>query len=227
MISKNLTKFAKDNWGQYKTTISDASKSDAGVVLVKSPIEIYNFDDISKLYFPSEGVSTSADGVLFKENDTQLIEFKSGFKQRVTKNKFDPEKGKCEHSETVCKDYWDLFWENQDRKIQELVMSIRTKAIESYITLEKQILPNCDNYTSGEQAKVTFTAVIDEDGAEGLEDAMADVAGCEVTNNRISDIRKSFKRLTKRKDANGNDYLYDEIRVLTVAEFSEWLKTVS
>ncbi|MBE6667906.1 MAG: hypothetical protein E7607_06335 [Ruminococcaceae bacterium] len=223
MISKNLTKFAQDNWDHYKTTISNASKSDAGVILVESPIEIYNFDEISKLY----STSTSADGIFLEGNNTQLVEFKSGFKQKITKDKFNPEIGTCKHSKTVCEDYWNLFWENQDRKIQELIMSIRMKAIESYITLEKQILPICDNYTSGKQAKVTFTAVIDEDGAEGLEDAMADVAGCEVTNNRISDIRKSFKRLTKRKDANRNDYLYDEIRVLTVAEFSEWLKTVS
>ena len=223
MISKNLTKFAQDNWDQYKTTISNASKSDAGVILVESPIEIYNFDEISKLY----STSTSADGMFLEGNNTQLVEFKSGFKQKITKDKFNPEIGTCKHSNKVCEDYWNLFWENQDRKIRELIMSIRIKAIESYITLEKQILPNCANYPSGKHAKLTFTTVIDEDGAEGLEDSMADVAGCEVANNRISDIRKSFKRLTNRKDANGNDYLYDEIRVLTVAEFSEWLKTVS
>ena len=223
MTSKNLTKFANDNWNQYKTTISNASKSDAGVILVESPITIYKFDDISKLY----STSTSADGIFLEDNNTQLVEFKSGFKQRITKNKFNPEKGMCTHSKMVCEDYWNLFWENQDRKIQELIMSIRIKAIESYITLEKQVLPNCDNYPSGKCAKLTFTAVIDEDGAEGLEDSMADVAGCEINNNRISDIRKSFKRLTKQKDVNGNDYLYDEIRVLTVVEFLEWLKTAN
>jgi hypothetical protein len=222
MISKNLTKFANDNWDQHKTTISDSSKSDSGVILVESPIEIYNFDDISKLY----STSTSADGIFLEENNAQLIEFKSGFKQRITKEKFNPDIGTCKHSKTVCKDYWDLFWENQNRKIQELIISIRIKAIESYITLEKQIFPNCDNYPPCKHSKLTFTAVIDEDSAEGLEDSMADVAGREVTNNRISNIRKSLKRLEKQKDAEGNDYLYDEIRVLTVAEFSEWLKIV-
>ena len=125
MISKNLTKFAKDNWDQYKTTIANASKSDAGVILVESPIEIYNFDDISKLY----GTSTSADGVFFEEKNTQLVEFKSGFKQRITKNKFDPERGQCKYREEICEDYWNLFWENQmfvviwwDQDCQDFVM---------------------------------------------------------------------------------------------------------
>lgn len=103
-------------------------------------------------------------------------------------------------------------------------MPIRIKAFESYITLEKHIFPNCDNYPLGKQVKLTFKAIIDEDSAEGLEDSMAHVAGCEVANNRISDLRKSFKRSTKRKDANRNDNSYDETRVLTVVEFLEWPK---
>lgn len=57
----------------------------------------------------------------------------------------------------------------------ELVASIRTKAIESYITLEKHVFPLCRD--SDGQKRLRYVAVIDADSVDGIEDTLADLAG--------------------------------------------------
>jgi hypothetical protein len=181
MMPKNLPQYILENWERYKVTISDASKSDVGVSLVESEEEIYNFDQVCKDFFAGKNVPTSADGVQIQGRNVELVEFKSGFKQRVTKDKFDPDKGTCKSAGKVCTDYWNLFWENQDRKRAQLISSVRTKAIESYVFLEKHILPRCLDYTEGGKMKLVFTVVIDEDGAVSgfitMEDLIEEITG--------------------------------------------------
>lgn len=224
MTSKDLTPYADTHWNDYRTTVTEASRSEQGKVLVKHSFPLYNFDQISKDLFPEDHTPTSADGLYFSDGDIHLVEFKSGYRQKITKNNFDREKGKCPKTQEVCEDYWKLFWENQDRKIQELISSIRFKAIESYLTMEKHILPLCPDNTENKTAKMIFTVVVDENGADGLEDIMAAVAGCETPDsNRIKELKTALKRLADRKDADENPYLYDEIRVITATEFSQIL----
>lgn len=219
---EDLAQFANTNWERYKTSITEASRSGEGKVLVESELQVYNFDEIAKSLFPHGDIPASADGLQFVEDKIQLIEFKSGFKQKITKENFDPQIGKCSKTDEVCEYYWSLFWENQDRKISELKDSIRSKAIESYILLEKHFLPNCQNTKLGKSNPLVFTVVIDEDGVDGIEDTLAEIAGSELdTNNSLFSIRKSLRRLLNRKDATGNSYFYDEIEVLTATDFTK------
>lgn len=224
MMPKNLPQYILENWERYKVTISDASKSDVGVSLVESEEEIYNFDQVCKDFFAGKNVPTSADGVQIQGRNVELVEFKSGFKQRVTKDKFDPDKGTCKSAGKVCTDYWNLFWENQDRKRAQLISSVRTKAIESYVFLEKHILPQCLDYTEGGKMKLVFTVVIDEDGVDGLEDTLAELAGAEPENNAITAIRQALKRFANRKDENDIPYYYDSINVFSAKDFEKRIK---
>ena len=230
MTTKNLLQFAQENWDAYQTTISVASANTTGETLVASEKPIYNFDDICKTLFPEDKRPSSADGIYFFGSEIHFVEFKSGFKQNVTKKNFDPERGKCrvEGVNRVCKDFWDIFWENQDRKIKELISKIRFKAVDSYIILEKLVLPNCADHLPGRSSQLVFTVVIDEDGVDGIEDSLADVSQKDVKiDNPLISIRQSLNRLLKQKDAKGNDYFYDRIEVLTATDFEHRLKLTS
>lgn len=225
MTTKNLSQHAIEHWGGYKTSVTDASKNNKGESLVESKLEVYNFDEICKSLFTGGNVPASADGIQFSKNIIQLIEFKSGFKQKVTKEKFDIEKGKCKETNMVCEYYWSLFWENQDRKISELIESVRLKAIESYMLLEKHLFPICRDNDSGKESRLIFTVVVDEDGIDGIEDALAELSKTEPeTNNTLISIKQALKRLSNQKDCQGVDYLYDEIEVLTAKDFENQLK---
>ena len=220
MIDKNLCQFAIENWQEYKTSITEASKNRDGFPMVENSSDIYNFDKVCKSLFPGKDIPSSADGILCDARNINLIEFKSGFKQKITKDTFNEEEGKCKKIDAVCEEYWKIFWENQDRKIKELINSIKTKAIESYILLEKHIFPLCKNNPNNNSYKLTFTVIVDEDGVDGIEDTLADVAGVEPkTDNALTSIRQSLKRLSQNKDCLGKPYLYDSIEVLTIKDF--------
>lgn len=226
MIAKDLSKYATSNWNGYITSITEASKSDKGNPLVESDIEVYNFDKIVKDMFPHTDSPSSTDGIKFEGNTIQLIEFKSGFKQKISKQRFDAKKGTCPKSKEVCPDYWNIFWENQERKISQLVESIKLKAIESYILLEKRVFPLCDSIEKSNN--IILSIVIDEDGIDGIEDILADVAESQPdTNNCLISVRNALKRLIKQKDTNNNDYFYDQIKVYSSTEYMKVIEPIA
>lgn len=107
--------------------------------------------------------------------------------------------------------------------MDELVLNIRIKAIESYITLEKFIFPCCR--PSEVHMELRFLVVIDEDSVEGMEDTLADLAGAaKVKDNAYFSIRKSLKRLIHCQDKSGNQYFYDDVKVLSVTDFESYLR---
>ena len=185
---------------------------------MESSIRLYNFDSVCKSIFEPNTMPTSTDGLSFSSGTIELIEFKSGFKQRITKYNFNHEKGTCSHKGQVCKDYWDLFFKNQELKISQLISSIRFKAIESYITLEKRVFPLCQDVVTPISLKLLV--VIDS-----IEDTYAELAGNSDTENTVakhnplSAIRIALRRLKNLHDANNNDYLYDCIEVLSVQDY--------
>ena len=106
----------------------------------------------------------------------------------------------------------------------ELVASIRKKAIESYITLEKHVFPLCRD--SDGQKRLRYVAVIDADSVDGIEDTLADLAGGKnVEGNPFISVRKALQRLVGMSDAEGLSYFYDEIQVMSAMEFQNHLCT--
>lgn len=223
MIKKDVQAYAISNWESHLGSISELSKNNQGISLVESSIKLYNFDSVCKSLFEPDTMPTSTDGLSFSSGTIELIEFKSGFKQRITKYNFNPEEGKCIHKGQVCKDYWNLFFKNQDLKISQLISSIRFKAIESYITLEKRVFPLCQDVVTPISLKLLV--VIDEDGIDSIEDIYSELAGNTDTENTVakhnplSAIRSALRRLKNLHDANNNDYLYDCIEVLSVQDY--------
>jgi len=230
MVTKNLPQYATEKWEDYIVSVTEASKSNSGVPLVVSDMNIYNFDDICKSLFPDRDVHTSADGLRFQRGKVELVEFKSGFSQIITKDKFIPSEGVCDilkerGIEYVCDPYWKIFWKLQKKERKQLLESIRAKAIESYIFLEKHILPVCDELENGEKAQLILTVVVDEDGVDGIEDILAEAAETDLqTDNCLSSIRQSLKRLVNRQDANGSSYFYDYIQVFPAKDFVNYIK---
>lgn len=220
MVMKDLQSYASGNWAAHMASITKISKiGNSRCSLVNNSTMIYNFDGICKSMFPAETPS-SVDGLSIRGNSIELIEFKSGFKQKITKETLDPKKSLCEKTRAYCQDYWDLFFENQDRKKAELTSSIRSKAIESYITLEKHIFPCCSDITNRKPIKIELIIVIDEDEIDSMEDTLAELSepGKDI-DNCIASIRQSLKRLNNRTDARGSTYYYDNIKVMSAYEF--------
>lgn len=226
MTTKNIQKYAESNWSQYLAPITEISKSgNERGSLINSEKTIYSFDDICRDLFPVGQVPASADGLSISADAIELIEFKTGFKQRVTKKNFDEQKGTCPRAGVVCEDYWNVFFDNQRRKIQELIASIRFKATESYIAIEKQVLPLCDNLEMQKTISIRFTVVVDEDGIDSMEDTLTELAGTEdVEDNCFKSIKQALSRLKGRQDAKGNTYYYDAIEVISAQDFSNRLR---
>ena len=223
MFTKDVQSYATDNWRQFLKPISELSKTGKGTSLVESSEELYSFDDICKSFYKNKKVPTSADALRVTNRTVEFVEFKSGFKQRITKNNFDSEKGRCDALKEVCEDYWNKFFELQKANKAELIYVIRLKALESYITLEKQILPLCQDTTA--YVSLKLIVVIDGDAVDSMEDTLSGLAGKEPPEgNSISDVKKALIRLTNLRDAENNPYLYDCIEVLSAQDYLNKLK---
>lgn len=227
MVTKDLSKYAKENWKDYKETISKISKGGRDgnqKPLVVSTKKQYNFDEICLDIFGEGKVPTSADGIVTTKKGIELTEFKSGFKRKITKENFDPETGCCPKAGEVCEDYWELFFKEQKKEISELIQSIRLKAIESYITLEKHIFPHCQD--AGTRISIALIVVIDGDEVDTMEDTLSELADIEPGDeeNHLGAVRNALKRLNCQCDANGSEYYYDKITVMSVQDYKNQLR---
>lgn len=228
MITKDLKSYADINWSGYLKTLTELSRSGNNnpKSLIERDQKLYCFDDICSAIFPSGKIAESADAILITRKTVELIEFKTGFKKRITKENLDSEKAKCEQTNQICNEYWNLFFKNQDKDTKELIASIRNKAIESYVTLEKMILPECDNLQKGKNLK--YIAVIDEDGVDAMENTLLNLSGGESkTNNSVSCLQNALRRLTGLKTHAGEIYYYDEVKVMSPQEFKYYLDNLT
>ncbi len=225
MIQKDLSAYAAANWSRFLAPVTELSKGHQNQVpLVEHSAQLYSFDDICSALFSGKNVPTSADGIEITDKSVRFIEFKSGFRKKISRhNNFDEEKACCKAIQAVCTEYWDLFFNKQKKETNELIASIRFKALESYLTLEKQLLPHCPD--APEPIPVIFTAVIDGEAVENAMDALAELSGKRVTKNTsIARVRKALSRLAGIQDADGNVYCYDKIEVLSARDYENQLR---
>lgn len=227
MLTKDLLSYAETNWRSFKTTVSVISENEhTHVPLVTGDKLLFHFDKISESLYAKGKAPTSADGMEVTNKSVELIEFKSGFKRKTTKNNFDEKQAWCNDGKKVCTQYWELFFKEQEKEIAELISSIRFKAIESYITLEKYILPKCQY--SCQHIPLKFLVVIDEEEVDSMEDTLAGLAGKEdIKDNHFSAIRSALRRLIGQRDANENEYYYDCIEVLSASDYANQLQLLA
>ena len=228
MIEKEVKEFAEKNWSHYIKSISECSKpSKDKAPLVESEIEVYCFDDICKKYFDENRLPASVDCVDFTEKEIYLVEFKSGFREKITKENYTPP-FQASDEETLraldlCKEY---FFKNRDLENNELRNSLKLKAVESYMAFEKRILDACSEISS--PRKLILYIVVDID----VNDIEEDVLGSLVSEkkgkniakgNPLEEIRQSLTRYMGVEDISKKGYFYDDVRVCSAVEFSKIL----
>lgn len=203
-----------------KDTISTLSSSDGlnGKSLVTSPINLFDFDKITKIFFVTNPPA-SADAMFFDSKRIAFIEFKTGFNRRVTKKNLDPQKMTCPKDGSSCEDYKDLFFKKQKSEINEIIDSIRFKIIESGRFLEFK--GSLGISSESKEFSFVFVVVIDVPNTDALDGMMNDLTkktnSRPTGNNCIAEVGECFCRFRK-SDSNGL-YLYDEIKVYSSVEF--------
>lgn len=224
MIKENLKQYAEENWAQYKKTISCITQSgDQKGSLVESEHTLYCFDDITAFLFQKQDKPASVDGIAFYRSATRLIEFKAGYHDIIDDKHYDPQKAMCEETQKECLELKPLLKKIRKKEKSELIDSIRLKAIESYITLEKQILPKC--IPQEKKTTVEFWVVTDEEPTDTMKDIYESVSGSKTCcDSPFDQLRKTLQRLSVQKDAEGKDYYYDKIKVISAVEFQKKLE---
>lgn len=228
MIRKDFKKYAMQTWqnNTYVKPLSIVSASDSdNSPLIDSSKAVYCFDDISKSLYRKNKPS-SVDGLFFYKNTAYFVEFKKGFKKKITKENYDDEKALCPKYSHPCEDFKEIFFDKLKKETEQLNNSIKFKALESYITFEKQILPCCKD---NGKCKINLLVVIDADGIEDSEDTLSELAGEYVPrktadNNEIAKLRGTLSNYRLKRDISSppNDYFYDEINVMSAEEFNRF-----
>lgn len=222
MIKKDLPTYALEKWARYLLPVTKLSLSHqrGSIPMVQHEKEMYNFDAICDDLFSKQNHKrpSSADALDISSQVIRLVEFKSGFRPKISRENFDSEKGRCEVSGQVCEEYWKLFFKLQDFQTRELFDSLRAKAVESMLTLEKQILPLCED--ASHPIRILYVVVIDADPVDQMENIL-DELGTQPkqATNVFSGIRKALSRLVNIQDATGNTYCYDEVEVFSPKEY--------
>ncbi len=257
MTNHNLSDYLESNYSATKKTITEISKSDNGAVsLVNCNKQMYCFDDISECIY-SNDKPASIDGLNVIGTDIFLVEFKSGFRQKISKNNFDITKMKCPRFESncseineeicsqfktmeaeemeciktgkkcykslnYCTEYGKLFLDIQKSKKEELKRNIRMKVIETYITLEKEIFPQCSLLAN--KYTLNLIIVIDGNGNDTDLSILDDLSGKKIVDkgNDFINLKKSLAKYVNNKDCMGNDYYYDTIRIMDPSQFKKF-----
>lgn len=212
MTTKCIAEHLEKNWANenYLAPISvisspdrdsteneESTKTVSSSPLVDSEIKILDFDKITRTLYP-KNYPTSADGIFLtrnskgKINKLYLVEFKGGFYNKTPKKTAEYKKRR--KSET-----------------DQLLYSIKSKAVHSYVTLEKRILTCCAD--SPHKINLCFMVVIDSGGDDAYNESGA-----------LDSVKSALKHFNLQKDGKGNDYYYNEIIVKTAKSFKKFLK---
>lgn len=208
MTSKDIFQYAQKNWNRHKKTISVISETGKmdnqgnPISLVKSDLMIYCFDDISENIYQvkRKDKTASVDGMIITNEVVYLVEFKSGFKRKITKENFDKTKMICDKTKEFCESYANLFFEKSTKEIEELKTNIRLKTIESYWTFEKEVFPSCQELQPPKSNyRIEMIVVIDGNSDDAMLAALAELSKGSKTDKIFSDINKSLKKYKKTK----------------------------
>lgn len=214
--------YFEEHFRAFEKPVSEISKShNSTEPRVNSDIAMYNFDGISATISPKPGFR-SADALRFRRKRIELIEFKSGFSRMITRENWDPKQCLCPNDEqTECIPYKDKFLRIAELELHELRDSIKYKALESYVTLDKLILPR---FSLGTHIAIDYIVVIDGNSNDQYESILADAAQMHnQKSNQIASLKSSLSRFVGCKDANGSPYYYDRIFVYTFQEYQRML----
>ena len=228
-VASYLIQFQCEEYYKTFSELSQSEPDDPTTSLVQCDKKAYSFDKLADLYL-GETCSQklcSADA-LYIEQGTQndklyIIEFKTGFKDKISADNFDEEKMTCKQLDPprLCEDYKKLFFENRDIKKEVLKASLHKKAAESYILLCHSLLPQCDK--AQKHYQLIFAAVVDDVNnapIEAIERVYDGLTEPEKSNNPITETKISLEKYMV-KDASGYPTLYDRTFVWSAEDFYE------
>lgn len=224
MIQKDVYSYIIAEFSRYLEPISVLSRSTQGKVLVKDNRNLYNFDKITEFVYNNTKIPSSADALLVTESVILLTEFKSGFKRNISRETIDYSRLTCpDDNSKICKDFADLLLSKGELETNELLDSLKFKAIESYVTLEKKVFPLCCKCLTSKCARVIFCVVID-DYVESMEDTLSELAGKPIISNSMEKVRMSLSRFVNLTTSDNKRYFYDEIKVCSPYEYIQYIK---
>ena len=228
MITKNLPAYAGQKWADClaSVTLLSGNHRNGGDPLVEHEKELYDFDKICEALFKEQKAKkpTSADALDVSPKVVRVVEFKSGFQDKISRENFDKEKAKCDVTGQLCEECWKLRSALRKAQTNELYDSIRAKALESLLTLEKKVLPLCAD--SPRPIKLFYVVVIDADPTDKMEDILADLGTRkrpDKTTNLLNQVHCALSRLVGVRDADKNTYCYDEVEVFTPQKYKALL----
>ena len=211
MVRADLDEYANTNWKQYLKTISELSKPDTkGMPLVDSEMLQYSFDDICNAYCLNPALC-SADAIVVSDNKIELIEYKTGFRDKMNTGKYDKSLGICNKTGTSieCKDVFNALVKNRKMDRELLKENIKTKAIDSWLMLDKLIFPKC---TQSNERELIYTVVVDTNPVDQEVELMGGLAKHECDVPEIKAIKDALKKYTFT-DGKGSKAIYDKVCV--------------
>lgn len=226
MFTDGIASYFGETYSNLLEEVSQLSSSDSGNILVDDNRKLYCFDKISEqIYEKKRGEgSASADAVYITKKGIVFVEFKGGFKRRISKDTLNPAMLACPDDATkTCNEFGKMLIKIGKKEVEELLDSLKMKAIESYITLFTQIIPLSG--VNDAEYRIAFCVVTD-DYVEKTEDIMNELAGIstrKTSSNTTTSIRNSLKRFVQRKTADGKNLFYDEVKVFSPHEFKSYL----
>lgn len=214
----------ESRYGDYIESVTKICKNTrAGESYIQSETPMFNFDKISNAVNVRSGFH-SADALRIRAKCIELIEFKSGFARRITKENWDPKRASCpDDPEKECLHYKKVFLRLAKLEVQELLDTIKSKAVESFVTWEKCILPQVP---ADRPIPIKYIVIIDADNTDGYENIMGDLAKKSVAgSNQVANVKQALKRFVQCRDANNSIYYYDSVEVYTFSEYQHILNT--
>ena len=138
-VASYLIQYQNDEYYKTFSELSQSKPNDPTTNIVECDKKAYSFDKLSDLYF-GETCSQklcSADALYIKQGTKKdklyIIEFKTGFKDKISAENFDEKLMTCTQLDPprLCEDYKKLFFENRDNEKEVLKASIHEKAAET------------------------------------------------------------------------------------------------
>lgn len=219
----SIESFFSERFSQYRSTISQVSRSDDGRFSVESDVLAWNFDGITGSYF-SRIHPYSTDCILFSNNNIYFVEFKSGLDKLVDWSNFDPNGICCRVlGDRPCHHYGILLRQRDDYKEKMLLLNFQMKASDSYKTFERKIIPEID--CSAEiyrEYRLHLVAVVDCDNVENslYENILFQMSESNPipTTNHITKIQNALNKFRE------SEFWFDEVLVYGKQEFQDFLR---
>lgn len=175
---------------------------------VKSSFFEFDFDAISlRVYGYPTNPPTSTDSIRFdaKRNTVIFIEFKSGFIDKI--GKIDEEKLSCPYGQDIkCREYAKILKKNRKLEKEDLVKNLRLKAIESYMTFTRMLLPCIEHAPA---LSYEYQVFID-DGLAEMESVLNKLGRIDNPDNIFSFLQDSLQRL---KTSPGKPFYFKSVQI--------------